>query len=216
MIGDGSYCHTEHRRLHFSRRLQYFFERHAESQHGRERDDGIEIVEAVCSYLFAVGEHGYERAYKKHAYPCKYDAVQSAENDAERCRTVCRLSAARSEIIGDCRIYSDAETYADGIRKILKRINDGYGRHGVFADLCDEKTVDDIIERIDEHGYNHRQSHFQNKRQNRLFFHECLIHGRILPKSDFYDIICFSFGRLRKCRRRITERNSAYPAQGFG
>lgn len=126
------------------------------------------------------------------------------------------LYVSRSEIVGDCRIYSDAETYADGIRKILKRINDGYGRHGVFADLCDEKTVDDIIERIDEHGYNHRQSHFQNKRQNRLFFHECLIHGRILPKSDFYDIICFSFGRLRKCRRRITERNSAYPAQGFG
>lgn len=64
---------------------------------------------------------------------------------------VYRLSVARSEIIGDCRIYSDAETYADGIRKILKRINDGYGRHGVFADLCDEKTVYDIIQRIDEH-----------------------------------------------------------------
>ena len=36
-------------------------------------------------------------------------------------------------------IYSDAETYADGICKILKRIDDGYRRHGVFADLCDEK-----------------------------------------------------------------------------
>ena len=75
MIGDGSYCHTEHRRLHFSRRLQYFFERHAESQHGGKRNDDIEIVETVCNYLLAVGEHGYERAYQKHAYPGKHDAV---------------------------------------------------------------------------------------------------------------------------------------------
>ena len=175
-VRDGAHRHAEHRRDHLARRLQNFLEGEAQRQHGRKGDDDIEVFKAVRDGHFVLREHAKEGRDEEAAQPREQHAVDGAQKDAERGGAVGFAVALRPQIEGDRRVDAHAEADAHGVRKVLQREDEGDGGHGALVPLRDEVTVDNVVERVDEHGEDDGKRHLQHEGQDGLFFHEGLIH----------------------------------------
>ena len=73
------------------------------------------------------------------------------------------VAFAAPEKDGNDSIGTDAETNCDRMQKILDRVDKGNSHHCIFAHACNENTVNNIIEGIDEHGKHHRDTHTQQQ-----------------------------------------------------
>ena len=73
------------------------------------------------------------------------------------------------------RVHADAEAYSEGVHQVLYREHQGEGRHGAVAQQRHEVGVDYVVERVHEHGYDHRQGHAHKQREDRPVLHKRLI-----------------------------------------
>ena len=148
----------------------------AQREHGRKGDDDIEVFEPVRDGRFVLREHAQEGRDEEAAQPREQHAVDGAQHDAERGGAVGFAVALRSQIEGDRRVDAHTEADAHGVRKVLQREDEGDGGHGALVPLRDKVAVDNVVERVDEHGEDDGKRHLQHEGQDGLFFHEGLIH----------------------------------------
>ena len=82
----------------------------------------------------------------------------------------------RAERVRDHGVHADAVADRHRDEQILRRVDEGQRGHRLLADARDVVAVDDVVERVHEHGNRHRNRHGNHERHDRTLLHKCLVH----------------------------------------
>ena len=89
----------------------------------------------------------------------EYQIAANCKKHTVSRRMICLLLLLRAQRPRQQRIHTDAGTRCDSNHQILHRKRQRNRRQRVLTDACHENTVHDVIQRHDQHGYNHWQCH---------------------------------------------------------
>ena len=158
-VGDGSAEHADHGHRHFAFRLKDFFKGDRRRDNGGEGKDDIGIVQTILQNVLILGKKTQEHRRAEDADRGQQDAMNQAVGHARGSRVVGFLTVLCAEKIGGDRVDADAEAYAYSRDQELQGIDQRDSGHGIFADPCHKVAVDNIVQRVGQHGQNHRQRH---------------------------------------------------------
>ena len=114
-----------------------------------------------------------ERRFRHERIEKRPDAEQTEQQehhrrDEQQKQAVARggvgvLKAALAQPARDQRVHADARSHGNGDHEHLNRERERYGRERVLAQPGDKDAVDDVVERLREHGDHDRQRHAEQQ-----------------------------------------------------
>ena len=138
-----------------------------------------------------------ESRHNRNTDHSQQQSVDQSEKKSPGGRLVGFFLLGSSQVISNHCIDPHAEADGYGADEILDRIDQGQSGHCVFADLCYEKAVYDIIQRIYQHGDHHGKSHGHDQWKYRFFFHKSFIHLSVAPYNAYNDVCRRSAGKRK-------------------
>ena len=182
--------HTEHGDPDTADRLKQFFIDQADLSDKKPAEYNKSVLAAIVDYRSAVGKAFQKRNYRDQKPDGQNSRMHKGKEQTQGSSPVRILLISLPEKICRHRICAYAKTDAYRPRKIIQREDKGNCRHGIFADLRYKKAVNNIVQRVDQHGQYHRYRHGHYERQDFFCFHICLIHSMDPP------VFCsFSYSR---------------------
>ena len=139
-----------------------------------------------------------ESRHNRNTDHSQQQSVDQSEKKSPGGRLVGFFLLGSSQVISNHCIDPHAEADGYGADEILDRIDQGQSGHCVFADLCYEKAVYDIIQGIYQHRDHHRKTHRHDQWKYGFFFHKSFIHLSVAPYNAYNDV----------CRRSAGKRNA--------
>ena len=157
-------CHTaeqqrRHGHLHATHRLINLLECEADHDNHRKRKRDGRVLRPHLRYLLGICEQPQETRHNGDAHDHAHHAMDNRARNTARRRRVCLISLTGTEMIRNHRVDAHAEADSERVYQILHRINQRQCCYRVLTYFCNKQAVDDVIQRVHQHGNHHRQRH---------------------------------------------------------
>ena len=168
--------HADHRNLHAADGLEHLLIGDGGGIRHTEKEDDTCILGAQADDVSIIRKPSHEGRHPEDAEHADEEAVEDVAEEAEGRRGVRLLLEAGTERVRDHGVHADAEAHRHRDEQILRRVDEGQRGHRLLADARDVVAVDDVVERVHEHGNRHRNRHGNHERHDRTLLHKCLVH----------------------------------------
>ena len=153
-----------HRDDHVAARLLDLLAHHGDKHENAHADRDMRILNGVCRHGLARAERTDKRARQSPAEDEECDAADDRKRHAVLRRQVRRLLPSFAQTARDERVYTHACADADRNDQHLERIDERDRRKRILRILRDKDAVDDVVQRVDDHGDHRRERHRKDQR----------------------------------------------------
>ena len=179
-VGDAAAEHGDHRQPHAAHGLKELFIEHAKGNDRREGEGHRGVAHAQIDHGLRIAVQRQKARHEEDAACRQNQPVDQRERQPLRGGAVGAFQLVRTQMIGDHGVDADAEADGHGVDEVLDGKHQRERRERILADAGDKVAVDDVVERVDQHGDHHRQRHGDQQREHGPFLHKAVVHRSLL------------------------------------
>ena len=155
-----------HRNNHITGRLLNLLAHDGDHDKDTQSDRDVRIADRLLKDGCILGKTSQERTAAQKSQKYKHDTAYNGQYHAVFCRIVGLFLILCTQTARDQRVDTDTGADRNCDDQLLKRKDQRNGGQCTGRVSRDENTVDDIVERIDEHGNHSRQGHAEDERSH--------------------------------------------------
>ena len=173
--------HEHHGGFHAPNALKDLLKAHLQQLAERQAHNDIGVITRPRQRACIVGEHAQERSGEHHTCDNEDHTMDEHEQHAQRSCSISLFALPCAKMHGHDRANAYTYTHADRHDSILQWKSQRYCGQCIGAQFGDPDTVDDVVERLNEHGQHNRDGHGNQQSKYRFSSHKFLFFVHFYP-----------------------------------